>query len=119
MAGRRGACLSVISSLSLSLFSNAVWVGAVALFFHRWGKIRMLLPYQPVFKEEEPAIVMGCSPSPTTIGMGGGGQHQLQHQTSLTQSIGHGGSPAVLVSANKFVSLDPAAMRRNQFMVGR
>ena len=31
-------------------FSGTVWVAAVALFFHRWGKIRMLLPYQPVFK---------------------------------------------------------------------
>lgn len=85
-------------------------MGAVALFFHRWGKIRMLLPYQPVFKEEVPAIAamnVGCSPSPTLHGQ------QLQHQSSLQST----GSPAVLVSANKFVSLDPAAMRRNQFMV--
>ena len=73
----------------------------------------MLLPYQPIFKEEEPAIVMaaaGCSPSPTLHGA------QLQHQSSL-QSAAQVGSPAVLVSANKFVSVDPAKIRRNQFMV--
>lgn len=29
-----------------------VWVGAIALFFNRWGKIRMLLPYQPDYKEQ-------------------------------------------------------------------
>ncbi|KZC08108.1 Fibronectin type III domain-containing protein 5 [Dufourea novaeangliae] len=26
------------------------WAGAIALFFNRWGKIRMLLPYQPDYK---------------------------------------------------------------------
>ncbi|CAG0900878.1 unnamed protein product [Darwinula stevensoni] len=26
-----------------------LWLSAVALFFHRWGKIRMLEPYQPQF----------------------------------------------------------------------
>lgn len=30
-----------------------VWVGAIALFFNRWGKIRMLLPYQPDYKQEQ------------------------------------------------------------------
>ncbi|KAJ8686430.1 hypothetical protein QAD02_022224, partial [Eretmocerus hayati] len=30
-----------------------VWVGAIALFFNRWGKIRMLLPYQPDYKSEQ------------------------------------------------------------------
>lgn len=28
-----------------------LWVGAIALFFNRWGKIRMLEPYQPKFCE--------------------------------------------------------------------
>ncbi|XP_031850332.1 uncharacterized protein LOC116435176 isoform X6 [Nomia melanderi] len=28
------------------------WAGAIALFFNRWGKIRMLLPYQPDYKEQ-------------------------------------------------------------------
>jgi len=30
-----------------------LWVGAIILFFHRWGKIRMLLPYQPDYRKEE------------------------------------------------------------------
>lgn len=30
-----------------------LWVAAIALFFNRWGKIRMLEPYQPKFHEEE------------------------------------------------------------------
>jgi len=29
-----------------------LWVGAIALFFNRWGKIRMLEPYQPKFEEK-------------------------------------------------------------------
>jgi len=28
-----------------------LWVGAIVLFFNRWGKIRMLEPYQPKFCE--------------------------------------------------------------------
>ncbi|XP_076656240.1 uncharacterized protein LOC143360924 isoform X2 [Halictus rubicundus] len=28
------------------------WAAAIALFFNRWGKIRMLLPYQPDYKEQ-------------------------------------------------------------------
>ncbi len=30
-----------------------VWVGAIILFFNRWGKIRMLIPYQPDYKETQ------------------------------------------------------------------
>ncbi|KAF7994550.1 hypothetical protein HCN44_004022 [Aphidius gifuensis] len=29
-----------------------LWVAAIALFFNRWGKIRMLEPYQPKFERE-------------------------------------------------------------------
>lgn len=29
-----------------------LWVGAIALFFNRWGKIRMLEPYQPKFQQQ-------------------------------------------------------------------
>ncbi|XP_059613749.1 uncharacterized protein LOC132259933 isoform X2 [Phlebotomus argentipes] len=40
-----------------------VWAGAIALFFNRWGKIRMLLPYQPDYKQEQGLKVpgTGCS----------------------------------------------------------
>ncbi|XP_046678618.1 uncharacterized protein LOC124366264 isoform X2 [Homalodisca vitripennis] len=30
-----------------------VWVAAIILFFNRWGKIRMLLPYQPDYKDTQ------------------------------------------------------------------
>lgn len=33
------------------LFVLILWIGAIALFFHRWGKIRMLEPYQPKFQQ--------------------------------------------------------------------
>ncbi|XP_060663684.1 uncharacterized protein LOC132796507 isoform X2 [Drosophila nasuta] len=29
-----------------------LWVGAIMLFFNRWGKIRMLEPYQPKFQQQ-------------------------------------------------------------------
>lgn len=28
-----------------------LWIGAILLFIHRWGKIRMLEPYAPKFEE--------------------------------------------------------------------
>lgn len=38
--------------IGIVLLVLVVWVGAIALFFNRWGKIRMLLPYQPDYKEQ-------------------------------------------------------------------
>jgi hypothetical protein len=29
-----------------------LWIAAIALFFNRWGKIRMLEPYQPKFQQQ-------------------------------------------------------------------
>lgn len=37
--------------ISLVGMALVLWAGAIVLFFHRWGKIRMLLPYQPDYKE--------------------------------------------------------------------
>ncbi|KAG8224339.1 hypothetical protein J437_LFUL004295, partial [Ladona fulva] len=39
----------------------AVWAGAIALFFNRWGKIRMLLPYQPDYKEQMKAAAAAAA----------------------------------------------------------
>lgn len=33
-------------------FVLILWIGAIALFFNRWGKIRMLEPYQPKFQQQ-------------------------------------------------------------------
>ena len=29
-----------------------LWIGAISLFIHRWGKIRMLEPYTPKYEAE-------------------------------------------------------------------
>lgn len=70
--------------VGIVLLVLVVWAGAIALFFNRWGKIRMLLPYQPDYKEQLKV------PGPP-----GGG--------ACTQ--GHGGSqacPQVCVSASYY-----------------
>ncbi|XP_067633286.1 uncharacterized protein [Eurosta solidaginis] len=51
------------------------WAGAIALFFNRWGKIRMLLPYQPDYKHEQ-LKVPGTG---VCTGAGCNGQHSHQH----------------------------------------
>lgn len=44
-----------------------LWVGAIALFFNRWGKIRMLEPYQPKFQQQHrsscPLVEMEAIPA--------------------------------------------------------
>ncbi|XP_066253271.1 uncharacterized protein [Euwallacea similis] len=39
--------------IGIVLIVLVVWIAAIALFFNRWGKIRMLLPYQPDYKQEQ------------------------------------------------------------------
>ncbi|KAL0268002.1 UNVERIFIED_CONTAM: hypothetical protein PYX00_010104 [Menopon gallinae] len=51
--------------LGLVLLALVVWIVAIALFFHRWGKIRMLLPYQPDYKTQQALKVPGTG---TTMG---------------------------------------------------
>ncbi|CAL8083421.1 unnamed protein product [Orchesella dallaii] len=40
-----------VVEITLVALALVLWAGAIVLFFHRWGKIRMLLPYQPDYKE--------------------------------------------------------------------
>ncbi|CRK96523.1 CLUMA_CG010020, isoform A [Clunio marinus] len=35
------------------IFVLILWVGAIGLFFHRWGKIRNCEPYAPKFEAED------------------------------------------------------------------
>lgn len=47
------------------VFVLCLWVGAIALFFNRWGKIRMLEPYQPKFQQHRascPMVEIDASP---------------------------------------------------------
>ncbi|XP_033325363.2 uncharacterized protein LOC117219502 isoform X2 [Megalopta genalis] len=54
------------------------WGGAIALFFNRWGKIRMLLPYQPDYKEQLKVPGTGvCAASNSAYT-----QHPTQHTCS-------------------------------------
>jgi hypothetical protein len=57
-----------------------VWAGAIALFFNRWGKIRMLLPYQPDYKQDQLKV-----PGTGVCAAGGcNGQHSHQVTAALT-----------------------------------
>ncbi|XP_011690693.1 PREDICTED: uncharacterized protein LOC105451745 [Wasmannia auropunctata] len=41
-----------------------LWVAAIALFFNRWGKIRMLEPYQPKFQQQHRQSCTIIDPNP-------------------------------------------------------
>ncbi|XP_029178485.1 uncharacterized protein LOC114946211 isoform X2 [Nylanderia fulva] len=41
-----------------------LWVAAIALFFNRWGKIRMLEPYQPKFQQQHRQSCSIVDPNP-------------------------------------------------------
>lgn len=60
--------------IGIVLIVLMVWAGAIALFFNRWGKIRMLLPYQPDYKHEQ-LKVPGTG---VCTGAGCNGQHSHQ-----------------------------------------
>ncbi|XP_034248690.1 uncharacterized protein LOC117649761 [Thrips palmi] len=42
----------------LVLLVLVLWVAAIALFFNRWGKIRMLEPYQPKFQQHRQSCAL-------------------------------------------------------------
>lgn len=67
--------------IGIVLIVLMVWAGAIALFFNRWGKIRMLLPYQPDYKHEQLKVpgTGVCSAS------GCNGQHS--HQVSSGEGV--------------------------------
>ncbi|XP_076282872.1 uncharacterized protein LOC143210125 isoform X8 [Lasioglossum baleicum] len=54
------------------------WAAAIALFFNRWGKIRMLLPYQPDYKEQLKVPGTGVCPAANSAYT----QHPTQHTCS-------------------------------------
>lgn len=76
-------CCSVFQvrgvEVGIVLLVLVVWVGAIVLFFNRWGKIRMLLPYQPDYKEQLKV------PGTGACGGGGGAPCSGQHATSCSQ----------------------------------
>ncbi|BFG04284.1 uncharacterized protein DMAD_03291 [Drosophila madeirensis] len=67
--------------IGIVLIVLMVWAGAIALFFNRWGKIRMLLPYQPDYKHEQLKV-----PGTGVCSAGGcNGQHSHQHIHMLAE----------------------------------
>ncbi|CAG9102057.1 unnamed protein product [Plutella xylostella] len=50
-AGGSGVVVRAEEALIVA-FVLLLWVAAIALFFNRWGKIRMLEPYQPKFQQQ-------------------------------------------------------------------
>lgn len=44
-----------------------LWVAAIALFFNRWGKIRMLEPYQPKFQQQHRQSCTMVDPNPLQV----------------------------------------------------
>ncbi|XP_075237545.1 uncharacterized protein LOC142333864 [Lycorma delicatula] len=58
------------------IFVLVLWIAAIALFFNRWGKIRMLEPYQPKFHQEHRT---SCAMVDSI------GHSQSQHRTSFSK----------------------------------
>lgn len=63
--------------VGIVLLVLVVWAGAIALFFNRWGKIRMLLPYTPDYKHDQLKV-----PGGTCSGESCHGHHS--HQVSFS-----------------------------------
>ncbi|KAJ1527697.1 hypothetical protein ONE63_007656 [Megalurothrips usitatus] len=57
--GPGGAAIVVRAEEALLvLLVLVLWVAAIALFFNRWGKIRMLEPYQPKFQQHRQSCAL-------------------------------------------------------------
>lgn len=63
-----------------------IWVAAIALFFNRWGKIRMLEPYQPKFQQSHRASCP-LSPPTTQVSVQGRVQQQQQQQQKNNKCV--------------------------------
>ena len=45
----------------------AAWIGCIFIFFNKWGKIRMLEPYQPQYKEPFHNSIHSIHPKPSRM----------------------------------------------------
>ncbi|XP_051156906.1 uncharacterized protein LOC127278959 isoform X7 [Leptopilina boulardi] len=87
-----------------------VWAGAIALFFNRWGKIRMLLPYQPDYKQEQLKVpgTGVCSSSNAAYN-----QHSSQHACSQEFLRRHGSTSRLCRKVRSADNLPLATNNRN------
>lgn len=71
--------------IGLVLLALCVWIFAIVLFFHRWGKIRMLLPYQPDYKTQQSLKVPGTGATMVTSCTGNNGTRGQQEGPGCVQ----------------------------------
>ncbi|XP_014258689.1 uncharacterized protein LOC106672074 isoform X2 [Cimex lectularius] len=81
-----------------------LWVAAIVLFFNRWGKIRMLEPYQPKFHQEHRSSCPMAEMATVT-----------QHRTSFSKYNVSLDAPLLGPSGSGYKSLRP---RQNSVFVG-
>ncbi|XP_024870735.1 uncharacterized protein LOC112453921 isoform X5 [Temnothorax curvispinosus] len=87
-----------------------VWAGAIALFFNRWGKIRMLLPYQPDYKEQLKVPGTGVCASANSAYT----QHPTQHACSQEFLRRHGSTSKLCRKVRSADNLPLASTNRQQ-----
>ncbi|XP_011335580.1 uncharacterized protein LOC105278287 isoform X6 [Ooceraea biroi] len=87
-----------------------VWAGAIALFFNRWGKIRMLLPYQPDYKEQLKVPGTGVCTAANSAYT----QHPTQHACSQEFLRRHGSTSKLCRKVRSADNLPLASTTRQQ-----
>lgn len=95
-----------------------VWVAVILLFFNKWGKIRMLEPYQPQY-QREPQFSTSSSlgPPPVLVKTTGAVERELRRLSSVASNyyVSAGAAPIV---AGLGVSSRLHRVRQNSVFVG-
>lgn len=93
--------------IGIVLIVLLVWVAAIALFFNRWGKIRMLLPYQPDYKQDQ-LKVPGTAACAAAVAAGNTcNHHSGEICTQMTDSVESKNPPGYEI-------LTPSTTRRSR-----
>ncbi|XP_020293603.1 uncharacterized protein LOC109859619 isoform X2 [Pseudomyrmex gracilis] len=101
-----GAVVVRAEEALIVIFVLILWVAAIALFFNRWGKIRMLEPYQPKFQQQHRQSCTIVDPNP------------LQHRSYSKFNIHCLEHPVHQLSCNSATGSGPARLRQNSVFVG-
>lgn len=83
--------LGQVRSEELTIVAIALlfWIATICLFFNKWGKIRMLEPYQPAYRESSTATFVHHHPS----------IHNMQNCSPGSGSDGTGSGPLAGIGA--------------------
>ncbi|XP_059091327.1 uncharacterized protein LOC131886891 isoform X2 [Tigriopus californicus] len=96
-----------IEELGIVTFVLVLWMGAIVLFVHRWGKIRMLIPHQPqyVLEKEDPPVSFG--PPTHSMMLLSSPLDQFQPNLAVNHHLhvmpGSQASPSYMVTSNSFL----------------